>query len=112
VEGRISFGTRGGDQAAEAALRQVQKEFFDLRMGYDAALVSLDLAALYAREGRTAEQKALAVEIMPVFESREVNREAMAALLMFQHAAQEERLTADLARQLAAFLKRERRARR
>ncbi|MEA2694235.1 MAG: hypothetical protein QOJ16_3622, partial [Acidobacteriota bacterium] len=112
VEGRIAFGTRGGDQAAEAALRQVQKEFFDLRMGYDAALVSLDLAALYAREGRTAEQKALAVEIMPVFESREVNREAMAALLMFQHAAQEERLTADLARQLAAFLKRERRARR
>jgi tetratricopeptide (TPR) repeat protein len=112
VEGRIAFGTRGGDQAVEAALRQVQKEFFDLRMGYDAALVSLDLAALYAREGRTAEQKALAVEIMPVFESREVNREAMAALLMFQHAAQEERLTADLARQLAAFLKRERRARR
>jgi tetratricopeptide (TPR) repeat protein len=114
VEGRIAFGNapEGGRGPAEAALREVQREFFDRRMGYDAALVSLDLAALYAREGRTAELKSLAVEIMPVFESREVNREAMAALLMFQHAAQEERLTADLARQLAAFLKRERRARR
>ncbi len=111
VEGRIALGTGEAEQA-EAAFREVQREFFERHMGYDAALVSLDLAVLYAEGGRTAELKALAVEIMPVFESREVNREAMAALLMFQHAAQEERLTADLARQLAAFLKRERRARR
>ncbi len=111
VEGRIALGT-GEGPAAEAAFREVQREFFERHMGYDAALVSLDLAVLYAQAGRLTELKSLAVEIMPVFESREVNREAMAALLMFQHAAQEERLTADLARQLAAFLKRERRARR
>jgi tetratricopeptide (TPR) repeat protein len=111
VEGRIALGT-GEGAAAEAAFREVQREFFERHMGYDAALVSLDLAVLYAQAGRLAELKSLAVEIMPVFESREVNREAMAALLMFQHAAQEERLTVDLARQLAAFLKRERRARR
>jgi hypothetical protein len=111
VEGRIALGS-GEGQTAETAFREVQREFFERRMGYDAALVSLDLAVLYAQSGRLAELKSLAGEIMPVFESREVNREAMAALLMFQHAAQEERLTADLARQLAAFLKRERRARR
>jgi tetratricopeptide (TPR) repeat protein len=111
VEGRIAFGS-GEVAVAEAAFREVQSEFFERHMGYDAALVSLDLAVLYAEGGRVAELKSLAVEIMPVFESREVNREAMAALLMFQHAAQEERLTADLARQLAAFLKRERRMRR
>ena len=111
VEGRIALGL-GESRAAESALREVQRQFFARSLGYDAALVSLDLAILYAEEGRTAEQKALAVEIMPVFESREVNREAMAALLMFQNAAHEERLTADLARQLAAFLKRERRGRR
>jgi tetratricopeptide (TPR) repeat protein len=111
VEGRIALGT-GDGQAAEAAFREVQGEFFERHMGYDAALVSLDLAVLYARAGRVDELKSLAVEIMSVFESCEVNREALAALLMFQHAAQEERLTADLARQLAAFLKRERRPRR
>jgi tetratricopeptide (TPR) repeat protein len=111
VEGRIALGT-GGEAAAEVAFREVQREFFERHMGYDAALVSLDLAVLYAQARRVVELKSLAVEIMPVFESREVNREAMAALLMFQHAAQEDRLTVDLARQLAAFLKRERRARR
>jgi tetratricopeptide (TPR) repeat protein len=111
VEGRIAVGTTGS-AAAEALFREVQREFFERRMGYDAALVSLDLAALYAQEGRAAELKALAVEILPVFESREVTREATAALLMFQHAVEEERLTVDLARQLAAFLQRERRARR
>jgi tetratricopeptide (TPR) repeat protein len=110
MEGRIALG-RGEREGAEATFREVQREFFDRRMGYDAALVALDLAILYSGEGRTAELKGLASEILPVFESREVSREAMAALLMFQHAAQEEKLTVELARQLAAFLKRERRFR-
>jgi len=48
---------------------------------------------------------------MPAFESREVHREAMAALIMFQNACEEERLTVELARHLAAFLQRERKAR-
>lgn len=108
VEGRIAFGL-GRPGAAEASFREVQREFFERGMGYDAALVSLDLAMLYAQEGCTAELKQLAGELLPVFESREVHREAMAALLMFQHAAEEENLTLELARHLAEFLKRERR---
>lgn len=100
----------GHIESAEATLREVQHEFFARRMGYDAALVSLDLAILYVRQGRTAELKRLAVEIMPAFESREVHREAMAALIMFQHAAEEEKLTVKLAQHLAAFLYRERRS--
>jgi tetratricopeptide (TPR) repeat protein len=107
-EGRIALGL-GRLGPAEAAFREVQREFFERGMGYDAALVSLDLAVLYAQEGCTAELKQLAAEILPVFESREVHREAMAALLMFQHAAEEESLTLELARHLADFLKRERR---
>ena len=55
------------------------------------------------------ELKQLAAELMPIFESRDVHREAIAALLMFQHAAEEERLTAQIAENLAASLKRERR---
>jgi hypothetical protein len=50
-----------------------------MQMGYDAALVSLDLAILSIQsiqEGRTAELQRLAAEIMPAFESREVHREA------------------------------------
>jgi tetratricopeptide (TPR) repeat protein len=108
TEGRIALaGRRFGP--AETALREVQREFFARRMGYDAALASLDLAVLYAEEGRADELKRLAAEILPVFESREVHREAMAALLLFQHAAEEDRLTVELARHLGTFLARERR---
>jgi tetratricopeptide (TPR) repeat protein len=108
AEGRIAFGL-GRLGIAEAAFREVQREFFERGMGYDAALVSLDLAILYAQEGCTVELKRLASEVLPVFESREVHREAMAALLMFQQAAEEESLTLELARHLADFLRRERR---
>jgi tetratricopeptide (TPR) repeat protein len=107
VEGRIAFGL-GQRGPAEQAFKDVQREFLDRDLGYDAALVSLDLAILYAKEGCVAELKQLALDILPAFSSREVHREAMAALLLFQHACQEERLTVELARQLAALLKRER----
>jgi tetratricopeptide (TPR) repeat protein len=111
AEGSLAAG-RGRREEAEAIFREVQTSFLELGMGYDAALVSLDLAALFAEEGRTAELRQLAVEMIPVFESREVHREAMAALFMFQQACEEERLTAALARQISAFLKRERIGRR
>lgn len=107
AEGRAAFGT-GQLGPAEQAFRQVQQEFLEQDMGYDAALVSLDLAVLYAQENCIPELKQLALDILPAFASREVHREAMAALLLFQHACEEERLTVELARQLAALLVRER----
>ena len=107
AEASIALG-RERTEEAEALFREVQQAFLEKGMGYDAALVSLDLAILYTQAGRTAEIKQLAVEVMPAFESREVHREAMAALLMFQQACEEERMTVQLARQIAAFLKRER----
>jgi tetratricopeptide (TPR) repeat protein len=107
IEAKVSAGLlqRG---PAEQAFKEVQQAFLDHEMGYDAALVSLDLAILYAREGCTAELKQLALDILPVFSSREIHREAMAALLLFQSACQEELLTVGLAIQLAALLDRER----
>ena len=108
AEGNIALGL-GRIPEAEAGFREVQQAFLDRRMGYDAALVSLDMAALYAQEHRTDDLKRLALEIVPVFESRDVHREAMAALLMFQHACEEETLTAGLARHLASILRQERR---
>lgn len=107
TEGKIAFGLGRIDEA-EKAFRTVQWDFLDRGMGYDAALVSLDLAILLAQEGRHGELKRLAVELMQVFESRDVHREAVAALLMFQKACEEERVTAQLATQLAALLKRSR----
>jgi tetratricopeptide (TPR) repeat protein len=108
VEGNIHLG-RGRRGPAEAAFREAQKEFLERQMGYDAALVSLDLARLYAQEGCVEDLKRLAAEMMPVFQSRDVHREAILALLMFQRACEEERLTVDLVREISAYLRRERR---
>lgn len=108
AEGLIHLG-RGRRDPAEAAFREAQKEFLERQMGYDAALVSLDLARLYAQEGRVEDLKRLAAEMMPVFQSRDVHREAILALLMFQRACEEERLTVDLVLQISAFLRREQR---
>src|SRR5689334_21553830 len=79
AEGAIGFGLGRIDQA-EASFQEVRKEFQDLGKVYDAALVSLDLAALSAQQGRTAELKWLAAEMVPIFESREIHREGLVAL--------------------------------
>jgi tetratricopeptide (TPR) repeat protein len=108
IEGLIHLGL-GRPGPAEAAFREVQREFLERQMGFDAALVSLDLARLLAQEGCTEDLKRLASELMPIFQSRDVDREAIVTLLMFQRACEEERLTVDLVRQVSAHLRRERR---
>lgn len=100
---------RGQSDLAELLLRRVQTQFLDLRMGYDAALVCLDLAILYTQSSRLGDLKQLAVEILPVLEDREIHREAIASLLLFQRACEEENLTLGLAHHLANHLNRERR---
>jgi tetratricopeptide (TPR) repeat protein len=107
MEGNIDLGL-GRVGPAEAAFREVQREFLDRGMGYDAALVSLDLAILYAQEGALEALRRLAIEVMPVFAARDVHREALVALLLFQRACEEDRLTAEMARQIALQLRRER----
>ncbi|HEV7671168.1 MAG TPA: hypothetical protein VGS22_21845 [Thermoanaerobaculia bacterium] len=107
LEARIAAGL-GRHEEAESILREVQAGYFERRMGYDAALVALELATLFAEQGRGPEIKQLAVEVLPLFESREVHREALGALILFQRAAEEELMTVELARQVTAFLTRER----
>jgi tetratricopeptide (TPR) repeat protein len=109
AEARIEFGLRRLDRA-EGHFRHVRQEFLRRAMGFDAALVSLDLALLLAQEGRYQELKQLALEVIPVFEAQDVHREAMAAVLMFQKACNEETLTAELARQIASALEKSRQA--
>lgn len=107
AEGNIALGL-GRLGPAEAAFREVRQEFLERRMGYDAALVSLDLARLFTQEGCTDDLKRLARELMPIFEARDVHREAIVALLMFQRACEEERLTVEMVQEIAGFLRRER----
>ncbi|HEY9421726.1 MAG TPA: hypothetical protein VIW92_09950 [Thermoanaerobaculia bacterium] len=101
TEGLLAHGL-GRTADAEEAYRAVQREFLRLGKGLDAALVSLDLAILLWEQGRTAELKELAAEMMTAFESREVHREALAALALFQRACAEEQVTEDMLRHVVS----------
>lgn len=107
TRGRIAAGL-GRTGEALGLLMQVREEFIARCIGYDAALVTLELAALHAREGRTSEVKVLAAEMLPIFQAQDVPREALAALAFFRQAAEREAVTADLAGRLVAFLRRAR----
>ena len=57
-------------------------------------------------QGKTAEVRDLADEMVIVFRDLGVSREALAAVLLFQEAARRETATADLARDIATTLSR------
>jgi tetratricopeptide (TPR) repeat protein len=105
LEGILAAGT-GRPERAEALFREVQAGFTAAAMPLDAATVGLDLAALYARQERTADLKALSQELTGILFSGRLHREALAALAYFVQAAQRERATLDLVRRVAAFLRR------
>ena len=107
VEGRIADGLGRTTQAIEI-LTQVRADFASRNMDYDTALVSLELATIFAREGRTDAVKALARHMAPIFQAQGVHREALAALALFRQAAESEEVTADLARRLLDYLHRAR----
>ena len=92
-------------EAAESILQQVKDVFIERKVAHDSALVSLDLAAIYHRQGRTAELKQIASEMLTIFHALRINREAIAALVLFQKAVEVERVTFSLMRDLAAYLK-------
>src|SRR6185295_2388623 len=103
LEGRIAAGS-GRPAAARRFLEQARREFAARRMWYDVALALLEEAVLLLEEGSLAEVKALAAELIPVFEANGVHREALAALRLFQEAAEGEAATAELARRLLRYL--------
>lgn len=107
IEAKISVAL-GQWAAAEQAFRWIREGFVEDGLAFDASLVSLDLAALYTRQGKAAEARLLATEMLPVFKSRDVHREALAALIVFQRAAEMEQLTVGLVEEIAAYLERAR----
>ncbi len=109
VKGRIARGL-GQTAEAEALFLAARDGFLAEGIPYDTALVSLELALLYAEQGRTAELKRLAAEMVPVFASRQIHREALAALAFFQRAVEAERAGVEVVERVAAFLREARHA--
>ncbi|HEX2645487.1 MAG TPA: hypothetical protein VHU81_20980 [Thermoanaerobaculia bacterium] len=107
VEGKIARGL-GQESRAEALLGAARDGFLAQDLPYDVALVSLELAALYAGQGRTAEVRRIAAEMLPLFSARGIHREALAALAFWRRAVESEQGGLALTSELLAFCKRAR----
>jgi len=105
LEGRIA-AAQSDDTAAEAAFREVRTGFAEVDLPYDAALASIQLAAIWLRSGRTREIKGLVDEMVAIFRARNIRREAIGALLMLREACEREGATIVLLRTVTTELQR------
>lgn len=105
VEAKVAAGV-GQLAAAEAGFMQVRQEVTARHIHYDAALVNLDLALLFLKQGRTAEVRRLAEEMVWIFMAQGVAREAMAALQTFCDAARRDAASLELTIGLVRYLHR------
>jgi tetratricopeptide (TPR) repeat protein len=103
LEGKI-YDALKLPREAEKALVEARQGFNDLGVGFSAAGVSLDLAALYAMQGRTAEVRSLAAEILPIFQARDLQREAIGAVLASQQAARVEKGSSQVLAEILSLL--------
>jgi transcriptional regulator with XRE-family HTH domain len=107
LEARVAAGL-GSVAEAVARFDRVRADFSRQRIAYDAAIVTLEVAELYAALGRTSDVKLLARRSAPTFRQQGVHREARRALDLFRAAADEERASLALIRSILAFLQRAR----
>jgi tetratricopeptide (TPR) repeat protein len=102
LEGRTSAAL-GRTPEALAALGEVQADFLRRGILYDAALVTLELSALLARQGRHGEARRLARRLAEVFSRQEVPVEAARSLRLFWEMADAgKRLSAEVLERLHA----------
>jgi len=84
-EGRI-LNELGLLEDAEAQFSRARDGFLDRDLAYEAAVVSLDLTAVYVKLGLHAEVRRTIADILPIFSSLRVSRELLASLIQLQQA--------------------------
>jgi tetratricopeptide (TPR) repeat protein len=103
LEGRIAAAL-GDDAYAERRFLEARARFDEVQLAYDVALVSLDLATLWLKAGRTAEIRKLIDQTITIFKTRKIRREALGMLLVLRDAVRQERATEALLRTVASDL--------
>jgi len=89
-------------QTAEATLLRARKGYMERKLAYEAALVSLDLAAVYVKLGLVDKLKRTVLETVPIFHSLRVGLETLASLLQLQKVADQEQQALELIHALSA----------
>ena len=103
VEGKIAAGLGRLDEA-EAAFLEAGQDFDRAGLGYRSALVSLDLVAVWLRQGRTSEIRQLVATLLATFRAVGVEREALAGILLLRDAVECEQATLELLQLIAISL--------
>lgn len=104
VEGQISAGLKKFARA-EAAFLEARAGFLAHGRGYNAALVGLDLAAVWLERGQQAQVKEIATDMLSTFQRLGIQREALRALDYLNRACHKQRATPQLVRHVSRFLK-------
>jgi hypothetical protein len=104
-EGRIAVGL-GDLEAAAHIFAKAKKGYEKAGLLFKAALAGLELAAVWFRQGKTAQVKGIVGELVTAFSRVRVEREAIAALLMLHKALARDRATLELIEQASAALER------
>ncbi|HEV2846544.1 MAG TPA: tetratricopeptide repeat protein [Thermoanaerobaculia bacterium] len=89
-------------RAAETVLLRAREGFIERGLMYEAAVVSLDLAALYTKLRSTDDLRQTVAATVPIFRALRVDREALASLLQLQQVADQEHRAMELIRFLNA----------
>jgi hypothetical protein len=94
----------------DTALWEMRDAFLERGMGFDAVLVTLDLAADYLREERVSDVRRMVEESVPLFEERGIQPYTVDALRFLRDAIRsgEPRLAPDLLTRMATLLQRAR----
>ncbi len=103
LEGRIAAGLARPLEALRL-LSEARRQFSAEGMFSDAALAILEEAVLLLEAGQLAEVRSLAKDLAHVLESQGIHREALAALRLFQEAAESETATVALTRDILSYL--------
>jgi tetratricopeptide (TPR) repeat protein len=105
LEGEIAAGL-GDLVTAEATFQQIRQDLDEAGLAYQASLVSLDLAGVWLREGRTAEVRGLVTEMVTTFRVLGVEREALSALHMLRNALERDQATLEILQLVGGILRR------
>lgn len=105
LEGEIAAGL-GDLDTAEAIFLQIREDLDAAGLGYQAALVSLDLAGIWLRQSRTNEVRSLVSEVVSSFRALGVEREALSAVHILQDALERDQATLEVLRLVGGILQR------
>lgn len=92
IRGRIALGL-GREQEAEELFLAARAELIRRGDAVRAAVASLDLAVLYLAQGKTVELRRIARLMGSIFETVDLEDEALAAVVLFQQAVAQDALT-------------------